>query len=784
MNVCRFTYYRTIKKMKTMKIRSILCMILFVCATALGHARDITGRIVGPDNRPVADATVIASVNDSVVSMQLSDVNGLITIHYEGAEAVDVEVQAIGFENKGVRVESDSTSFTVQLKKAEKSTDLKEVTVEADRSETMKRLANGNRFYLSSKARAKKNPFMALKEIPMLITDPIEGSVTTLKKESPLILINGVELNSGIRPISPADIEYVEVIDVVPARYLARGVTAIVNIKLRDHRPPYVWTQLLTKHELPIRMGRGAGYFEVGNEKFSLYGMTFMDYTHHNDSEGSVQQSNMGSGPDYAGYTRNYEWNNRNNFYSYRGELLFKYVPTSKDYLALRFSESNSKSFSKTTGHGVFETGEVNEYTKYSGDKNRSSVFTTSAYYKHTFTSTSDIVVTADYNNNHNRLVTDGYEHFGDKPFNMNTLFQNRRNSGNISIDYTKSFKDGSAMMFGSRTSLRKDRIRQQPQSTFNYNNYSTLVYGTYAGQVKKLNYMGSIGMTPQWIKGDNISYHCINPYASASLTCQLNKYHSLRTSYSLSSGTPEARHLSPYNTSTDSLIVTRGNPDLVPQKNHSLTIDYNFYKKKFFFQVMSYAILNTDLISACGFTDEKGVYTSTYENKGKFRSLNTAVYLGYTVGNDNYNGNISLGVTHHRLLYDGHSPKDNYDLYCNITGWLKKFFVNAMVQYTPKSYSDISTTRNLRPFVAKIQASYNITENLSVSAGLEGFAGDIKTKVMTNDGTFKSVSLTKLTDSGFHPWITVIWNMRKNTKRKIKLGNVLNSNESGINLK
>lgn len=774
------------KEMKTMMIRSILCMILFVCATALGHARDITGRIVGPDNRPVADATVIASVNDSVVSMQLSDVNGLITIHYEGAEAVDVEVQAIGFENKGVRVESDSTSFTVQLKKAEKSTDLKEVTVEADKSETMKRLANGNRFFLSSKARARKDPFMALKEIPMLISDPFNGKVTTLKGEAPLVLINGIELNSGIKPISPADIEYVEVIDAVPARYLARGVTAILNIKLRDHRPPYVWTELATRHDFPIRNGFGVGYFEVGNEKFSLYGRTAMEYTHHDDSEGSIQQSNVGNGPDNAGYTRNYEWNKRNNNYNYIGELQLKYVPTSKDYLAIQLYETNSKGYSKTTGHGVFESEGItgNEYTKYSGDKDRSSIFTTSAYYKHTFTSTSEIVVTAGYNNNHNRLVTDGYEHFGDKPFNTSSLFQNKRNSGNLDINYTQSFKNGSALMIGSQTTFLKDRIRQQPQSTFNYNKYATMVYGTYMGQVKKLNYMASIGMIPRWIKGDNISYHCINPYASASLTYQLNQYHSLRTSYSLSSRTPDAGNLNPYNTSTDSLIITRGNPDLVPEKDQSLFLTYSFYKKRFYLSVSTGAYLDTDLIGAYGFTDEKGIYTSTYENKGRFRRLYSNLYATYRVGNDNYNGNIRFGVSHLRWLYDGHSPKDGYSLMFGLNAWLKKFYVGADISYFPKTYTDISTTRNLRLTEANVQVNYNITENLYIAVCLQGFAGNRKTKVMTNDGTFKSVSLTKLTETGFHPWVLVRWNMRKNTKRKIKLGNVLNSNESGIKLK
>lgn len=759
----------------------ILSMILFVCATAMGQARDITGQIVGPDNRPVAEATVIASVKDSIISMQISDKNGMVTIQYEGEDTVDVDVQATGFESKGVSVESGAVRFTVQLEKAEKSTDLKEAVVQVDKSETMTPLANGYRFFLSSKAKARKDPFMALKEIPMLISDPFNATVKTVKGSAPLVLINGIELNSGIKPILPADIEYVEVIDAVPARYMARGVTSILNIKLRDNRPPYVWTELATRHDFPIRNGFGVGYFEVGTEKFSIYGRTFMEYKHHDDSEGSVQQSN-------TGYTQDYEWHKRNNNYRYLGELQLKYAPNAKNYFALQLYEMNSKGYTKTTGHGTFESDGVtgNEYTKYSADKDRSSIFTSSAYYKHVFSDAEELQITAAYNNNHNRLVTDGYEHFGERPFNTSSLFQNKRNSGNVNIHYLKCLKNGDYLSAGATTAFQKDRILRQPQSAFNYNKYGTFVYGSYTGRVKKkLNYMASAGVMPRWINGNNItSYHCVNPYVSASLSYPLNQYHSLSTSYSLTSQTPEAENLNPYNTSTDSLFATVGNPDLVPQKNQSLNLTYSFYKKRFYLSLSTGANLNTDLIQAYGFTDEKGVYTSTYKNTGRFRSWNSSLDMNYRLGSDNYNANLRFGVGHSRLLYDGHSPKDCYALSFSVNADLKKFFVGMDMSYSPKTYTDITTTRNLRPTWASVQVNYRFSENLYIAVCLQGFAGNQKTKVMTSDGTFKSVSLTKLTETGFHPWVLVRWNMRKNTKRKIKLGNVLNSNESGIKLK
>lgn len=760
-------------------MKRILSLMLCVWICAYSHALDITGHIVDPANHPVANATAIVSVNDSIISMLYSDKKGLITIHYEGSEPIDVEVQAIGFENQGIRIENGTTDFTVRLKESDKkTTNLGEVTIEADKSGTVERLANGERFFLSSKAKARKDPFMALKEIPTLVSDPFNATVKTLKGESPLVLINGIEVNSGIKPILPADIECVEVIDEVPTRYRIRGVTSIINIKLREHRAPYVWTELATRHDFPIKYGFGVGYFEVGNEKFSLYGRTCAEYNHHDDSEGSVTKSNVGQHD--KGYTQTYDWNSRNNKYDYVGELLFKYVPTSKDYMAIQFYETYSKSFTKNSGEGVFNS---DDYLSESHDKNRSSIFTSSFYYKHEFTKSSELVITAGYNNNYNRLITGGREHFGDLIYNKFSLFKNKRNSGNIEAGYTKYYNNGNSLMLGSRTSFLSDRIGLSSQPTFNHHNYDESLYATYMGKIKKVFYMASAGVQTRWLKSGDASNHYVRPLATAGLTYQMNNFHSLRLDYSLSSQAPDTKNLNPYNTSTDSLLVTRGNPYLVPQIDQNLILSYTFNKKRFYLTASAGARLSTDLIEACGFTDDKGIYTSSYENKGKYRLLNSNIYAYYRLGNDKYNANLRCGVNYYRILYTGHSPRDVFKYSCGIDAWLKKFFMAAEINFVPRNYSDITTQRSFRP-MAQAQVNYNVTENFYIAVCLQGFAGNQKTRVITTEGTYKSVSLTKLTETGFHPWILMRWNMRKNVKRKIKLGNVLNSNESGINLK
>ena len=266
-------------------MRYVTLILLSILLPLLSMARVITGSISDSQGNPIADASVFVSVNDSIIGVVYSTANGSAVFDYEGQEAIDIDVEAAGHEPGHTALEPEATTFSIQLIPSSSSVQLDELEVFADRSGVVKRLANGNRFFLSPRAKDMNDPFMALREIPTLESDPFNATLKTLSGKSPLILINGVELNSGIKPILPKDIEYVEVIDAVPARYLARGVTAIVNIKLRENRPPYLWTELATRHEIPLREGFGAWYFEVGNEKYSLYGRTSASYTHNHRTE-------------------------------------------------------------------------------------------------------------------------------------------------------------------------------------------------------------------------------------------------------------------------------------------------------------------------------------------------------------------------------------------------------------------------------------------------------------------------------------------------------------------
>lgn len=756
---------------RTLSFLILICVLAAVC-----HAREIPGRVVDTGKAPIADASVIISIGDSIAGIVYTDAKGGFPIKWEGELCPHVEVQALGYESGGRQVVASDKEIVISLVKSDKVTDLAEITVEADRGGTIKRLANGNRFFLSKNAKAMNDPFMALKEIPTLVSDAANRSLTTVDGKQPLILVNGIELNSGITPILPEDIEYVEVIDAVPAKYLARGVSSIVNVQLRKNRPPYIWTEVATRHELPVRNGFGVGYFEVGNEKVSLYGRTSYNYTHHDDMEGNVDRSN-------TGYSQKYDWNSRSDGHSWLGELLFKYVPTQKDYFAVEGFIKGDLSKSHMDKAGSFTTDIEEAYSMSSRQRNRSTIFTGSAYYKHIFSANSELEMTAGYNHNYNRLNTDGNEYFGSDLTVSDSRFRNTRNSGNVNINYQLAFSNGGILTAGSTTSLLHDRILNFGNPTFIHTNYDEYLYASYTGSVGRLYYMGSAGVQATWLKAGGGSNSYVRPRISVSGTYVLNSSNSLQLYYISTNTSPEVGELNPYNTSTDSLVVIKGNPGLVPQMAHDLVVTYSFSKGPFYSWLRFGGDLYTDLILPSGFT-ENGIYTNTYANQGKYRQIYTQLNASWRFGRGNLSGRLSGGGQWVRKFFEGCRPKDQFSFNCGLDAWLGKFYLGAQLSVSPRTYSDISTVRNMRPVMSSVQLNYNITDNLYVAVCLQGFAGSQKSRTTTANGPYHMSSFVNMKETGFHPWLLLRWNMRKNVKRKINLDKVLESTESGIRLK
>lgn len=762
-------------KMRKFILLTASCLMSFICV----HAQTgIYGKLSAQsDNSPIVGGYVLLVKDGEIVNWSVSDKNGKYNILDISEGKYVIEVTCMGYKTI-----QDPVVFSGACERSyimeEEAVELDEVAVIADRSQVVTRTANGQRFYLSEEAKKKRNPFQALQEVPALISDANTSSIKMANGSSPLILINGNVLNSGINPISPSDIESVEVINSVSARYLQEGVTSIVNIKLKQNAKPYIWLEAATRHEIPIDNGFGVGYFEVGNQKISLYGRAAYTYTYHDDVESSIERYN-------GNYCQNYEQISRSDMGQWLGELLFKWQASNKDYFAAQLYGTSTDSKVRQNAYGTYTSmfNEEQTYKFISSSLDDSKILTSGLYYKHSFAPNNDLEVRLSYNlnkNNYSALQTDYYDELSS---DIESTYKNKRNSGSLYIDYSKVFANNSSLILGSRSTLVMDEINNMVGANplFEHRNYNQYIYAGYGGTYKyKLYYNASVGMEGIWAKAGNTDYSYIRPRGNASITWVINPQNSIQLSYNLTNTAPSVSALNPYNVSTDPLVVAIGNPNLKPQMMHYISANYTLNVGNLYISSQAYYKRINDMIEIYGYTEDD-IYYSTYANSGHFSQASAGANISY-----NFKwGRIYGGGGWYANYYENQKAKHSAYASLGFNAQVKKFSFYGDFNYSYKDYfAAISHTQYYRPTTANIQVNYNFTPDFYIGICLQHITGEFRTKTITKDGSFNSITENRYKDQCLRPWIIIRYTFRKSSERQHKLGKVLDSNEQGISIK
>lgn len=773
--------WKVMKIMNKAFVFSLLFLSLLVHSHVYGQEavrHTLAGTLTEKEtNRPIADGYVGLLANDSLVGFDTTDKEGRFEIEGIPYGKYAVSVTALFFKDiaDSVSLGSDTPPLTYVMEREEKNVTLEDVTVMGDRSKTVERMANGQRFFLSIQAKKQHNPFVALREIPMLLSDPSSSSVTMLDGKRPLILINGNRVNSGIAPINPSDIECVEVINNVSARYLQEGIGGIVNIKVKRKSSPYVWLEAATRHDLPIDKGFGVFYFEVGNSKVSLYGRTAYNYTHHDDTEGTVGRGN-------TTYSQSFAQTSRNNAGSWLGELLLKWSATPRDYFAVHgyANTEDSKNYGDGTGTYTMEAPMDYSFSSFSRDK--SWVATGSMYYKHSFAKDNDLEVRLAYNLNRDDYDTRRDEVYGeDMTQSSASLFKNKRQSGVLMIDYAREDSLGRSLGLGSHTTVKHDDIDERTEAmmpAFTHDEIGEYLYGSLGGKAGSVYYLLSVGVEGIWLKAGNASNHYFRPRGSAAATWTINRHNSLRLNYTLTNDAPEVSRLNPYNISTDSLVIERGNPALMPQTMHYVELSYTLNKGNLYLTPNVYYKAITDMIDQYGYS-ENGIYTSTYANMGHFSQTMAGMNASYRFPW----GRVYVGGGWYANYYLHQQALHMAFASAGFNATFGKFSFYGDVDYNSRDVTATSRTHYYRPSMAQVQVNYNFTPDFYIALCLQHFTGEMRTKTVTTDGTYHAEVYTKYKDRCLRPWILVRYTFRKNSDKKIKLGKVLDSYERGISI-
>jgi len=738
--------------------------------------RSFSGKVTDKEGEALPGAQVLLFVKDSLYAFALTDTTGNFSIRNLQADKYLLNIISLGFT---------TLEDTIQIKEGDRELHhykleigsafgLNDVAIVAKPNELVTRTATGQIFHLSEQAKNSGDPYRALNEIPVLRVNEAMRTISMADGTSPLILVNGMAINSGVAPINPKDIQSVEVMDVVQARYLRTGAKHIINIKLKEKKNPYTFFEVMNRHDIPLRQGSGAVYFEVGDSKYSLYGRGAGNYIYNDHTETEEWQHS-------DDYYKQSGGTGETNSHNFLGELLFKWKFTDKDFLAAHVYEKYDESKAGDSGNGEYQTDNTENFNYTSLNRNFSTIWTGTLYHRHVFSEHNLLETTLAYNGNQNHNDGERKEIYPDLLYQNIYEYRNNRSSGSLNIDYSLDWNEINSLNIGSETKYVNDHIHQVSDNLpiFHHREWNQYLYVAFSSKIKNLYYMGSLGIEDIWLKAGDASGSYIKPRAAVSATLTLNDNNSVEAGYTLTNEAPEIGQLNPYNTSTDSLVIIRGNPDLLPMQEHDFNFSYTFNKAGFYITPLFTYSIYTDIIEPFGFSED-GIYTSTYHNMGKFRSLLAGGSISYRKG---ILQRIYVSSYHGVNYFSEQDPRKIFYFDAGMSLKYKKWYFNIDYNYQNYFYTAISRTKYHTPNYSLAQINYNFTPNFYISVGLQYFTGVVHWDAETFSEGYRSFISQRMLDQNIRPWILIRYTFRKNDQQKIKLNNIVTSKEKGISL-
>ncbi|MBL7724717.1 MAG: TonB-dependent receptor [Chitinophagaceae bacterium] len=466
-----------------------------------------------------------------------------------------------------------------------------------------------------------------MRNVPSINVD-IDGNVT-MRNNSPQIFVDGRPTNMSLDQIPADAIESVEIITNPSAKFDASGGTAgILNVVLKKNKRVGYSGSIRTNLDSRGRLGFGGdinirqdkvNFFVNANmnqrksistgttDRTTLIGTpnTFLHQTDRSISKGTFMF--LRSGFDFF-------LDNRNTL-SITGNIgQGRFKPTSEsDILIDSLYSTVTSSFSE----------------RLSNSNNKFNNAGAMLSFKHLFPKqgeelTADVTYNKSKNTNLNLVSTDYYKIPGNTFLSSFKQQQNGSGSNDnivIQTDYTKPITEKSKLEMGLRAQFRTVDNRNDffvvnsagslvydPLLSVNYTSTDNIyaAYTTYSNQIKDFGYQLGLrvessdyeGILPDKDQAFNIKFP-VSLFPSVFLTQKLKNNQDLQLNYSRKINRPNFFQLYPFTDYSDSLNISRGNPNLSPEFTNSLELSYQkTFKNKDNFIASAYYKNTTDLIT------------------------------------------------------------------------------------------------------------------------------------------------------------------------------------------
>lgn len=525
-----------------------------------------------------------------------------------------------------------------------------------------------------------------LRKVPMVTVDgddkiKVKGSsnfkVYVDGKPNNMMSQNASEV---LKSMPATAIKKIEVITNPGIKYDAEGVGGILNIITNRATSMDGYTATL-RGTVTTRMVSGGLYAMMNKGKFAMSLNYNYNYRKNPDYSYSSYLFNNGQITDNS-YDLISNTNFKNSGHFQWGNLEASYDIDSLRLVSASFGIWGGDNDSKSLGayDGYYPQKPDNKFFYYSLNNKANSTWYSingSVDYQRLFR-TKDRMLTFSYKIDTNPQTSETYASYdGKKSFNDNwneflNSFFNQYNKGKQSttentfqVDFSTPFSKIHTLEVGMKYILRNntsnnDRYLQHGNETYTFDKDYSMHYrhvnnilGSYLGYGLRLGkWTGKTGVRYEYTyqsvkyklgKGEDFNTHFNDIVPQLSIGYALNTMSNLRFGYNMRVQRPGIWYLNPYLKDTDPTNVSRGNPNLESEKNHSFELSYGRFSQ----------LLSLNLSASYSFTDNaiqeittyvndkdipgllnptgKNVMYTTYYNNGKNKVANFNVYVSWT---------------------------------------------------------------------------------------------------------------------------------------------------------
>lgn len=502
----------------------------------------------------------------------------------------------------------------------------------------------------------------------------VNGKPNTMMSNNPKEVLKSMPANT---------IKHIEVITNPGPKYDAEGVGGILNI-VTEGGGFEGYTVTLSGNG--SYRGAGGGVFgTVQSGKFTLsarynYNYNTSPRSYSGGNRTATEASSTASNLEYNGSSKG-----DGDFQA--GSLEASYEIDTLNLISASFGlwggGNDSRGGTNYVGSSADPTSQGLLYRYATASRSRSSWFSIDGGfdYQHTFPHLKDRMLTFSYRINTSPQTSDVYSEYQDEELldaewadYLNRL-QDQRNDGEqnttehtVQADFTTPIGKYHTVEAGAKYIRRKnasDNDRYERESLENadylfdeeysshYRHVNDIIaaYLGYALRWKKLS--GRLGVryehTIQNVKyllgrGEDFRKDFDDVVPSASVGWKLSDFSNVRVGYNMRIYRPGIWYLNPYLNDSDPSSVSRGNPDLDSEKNHSFDLSYSSFSQKFNINLSArYSFTNNSIQSVTSLVSEddipgynpenrtgKDVLYTTYQNMGKSRNLNLSAYVNW----------------------------------------------------------------------------------------------------------------------------------------------------------